>query len=320
MKNARYLSWLFLVCVTVVVWNTRLHAAIHCGQDSCTGCSGCIKTFYCSWNINQSGSPAACTNAGDTCNSFCSSYGGVSTRPGDNFCDNTQGSYGYCTCTDVITCPLESCDCQGSQSCCMSSYCSGTWMDGYCDTGSPIMINLAGNGSDHLTSVQNGVLFDLNARGVRDRVSWTRAGVPVGFLVLDRNGNGVVDDGRELLGTATLKRDGTRAANGFEALFDLDGGDGVSDWLIDGRDPLYEQLRLWIDWNHNGISEPAELLTLRQAGVVSLFLSYTEHRYRDRFGNWYRFESHATLREHGHDVTRRVFDIFLKLAPAQPQS
>jgi trimeric autotransporter adhesin len=182
------------------------------------------------------------------------------------------------------------------------------------------MLNLASDGSDHLTSVQNGVLFDLNARGVRDQVAWTRAGFPVSFLVLDRNGNGVVDDGRELFGTATLKRDGTRAANGFDALYDLDGGEGVSDWLLDGRDALYDQLRLWIDRNHNGLSEPDELLTLRQAGVVSLSLSYTEHRYRDRFGNWYRYESHAVLRERGHDVTRRVFDIFLKLSAAQPQS
>jgi len=192
--------------------------------------------------------------------------------------------------------------------------------DNTCDTGSPILINLANDGSDHLTSVEDGVLFDLNARGVRDRIAWTHAGSPVAFLVLDRNGNGLVDDGTELFGTATAKRDGTRAANGFDALYDLDGGSGVSDWQIDARDPVYDRLRLWIDRNHNGRSEPDELRTLRQEGVISLFLSYTEGRHRDSHGNWYRYESRADIREHGHDVTRRVFDVFLKISLTPPQS
>src|SRR5262245_26889770 len=68
----------------------------------------------------------------------------------------------------------------------------------------------------------------------------------VALLALDRNDNGVIDDGSELFGTATRKRDGTLAKNGFDALaeFDLNG-----DGKIDERDAVYSRLRLWIDAN-----------------------------------------------------------------------
>src|SRR5262249_36088373 len=110
---------------------------------------------------------------------------------------------------------------------------------------SPIVINLKNDSTDlHLTSAIDRVPFDLGGDGAREQVSWTAPGSAVAFLVLDRNGNGIIDDGSELFGTATRKRDGTFAANGFAALADLDGG---SDGKIDASDPIYSQLRLWVD-------------------------------------------------------------------------
>jgi hypothetical protein len=158
-------------------------------------------------------------------------------------------------------------------------------MDGYCNTGSPILINLERSGADQLTSLDSGVTFDLSARGVRDRVSWTAGGTRVAFLTRDVNGNGTIDDGTELFGTATRLRDGRVAGNGFEALYDLDGGPGVSDWQVDHRDPAFVELRLWIDWDHNGQSAPGELLTLPEGGVTVIYATYRETRRRDRFGN-----------------------------------
>ena len=43
-----------------------------------------------------------------------------------------------------------------------------------------------------------------------------------GWLVLDRNGNGTIDSGRELFGVDTLKSNGQLAADGFDALCDVD--------------------------------------------------------------------------------------------------
>lgn len=209
-------------------------------------------------------------------------------------------------------CAASSCDCQSDEGCC-ESVCQGTWEGYYCNTGSPILINLHSNGNDQLTSPERGVWFDINARGVRDRVAWTTARTAVGFLTLDRNQNGIVDNGSELFGTSTPLRDGTRARNGFDALYDLDGGAGVSDVQIDARDEAYSLLRLWIDANHNGYSEPHELQTLEQAGVTTVLAKYRMTRRQDRHGNRYKFAGTALLIRNGRPVERRIFDVFFQV-------
>jgi hypothetical protein len=172
------------------------------------------------------------------------------------------------------------------------------------------LINLKNNSSNyHLTSAADGVLFDINATGVRIRVGWTNPESEVAFLLLDRNGNGIVDDASELFGDRTRKRDGTLATNGFEALLDLDGGPGTSDNRIDSSDVMYSRLRLWLDDNHNGFSEANELITLADAGVTSLFTSYRETRRIDQHGNHYRYKGSALVLQKRRAHERSVFDV-----------
>ena len=67
---------------------------------------------------------------------------------------------------------------------------------------SPIIIGLD-NGFLQLTGPEDEVLFDLTADGTPRQTAWTQGGHDDAFLALDRNGNGLIDDGSELFGGAT---------------------------------------------------------------------------------------------------------------------
>jgi hypothetical protein len=81
--------------------------------------------------------------------------------------------------------------------------------------------------------------------------------------------------------------------NGFLALavYDLPSHGGNGDGIIDSRDAIFSQLRIWRDSSHNGISEPSELISLEDAGIKSIGLNYTESGYVDKWGNRFRYRA-----------------------------
>ncbi|MCC6749316.1 MAG: hypothetical protein IT371_16755 [Deltaproteobacteria bacterium] len=153
--------------------------------------------------------------------------------------------------------------------------------------GSPLVLDLSGDGVN-LLPVDEGPTFDLLGLG-EQRTAWVRG--DDALLVLDRNGNGRVDSGRELFGEASEVSGPTE--DGFQALAVLDrpeqGGNG--DGRIDAGDRSFAQLRLWNDRNGDGVSQKSELRSLRQAGVRSLGLEARPTGKTDRFGNDLRLES-----------------------------
>lgn len=160
-----------------------------------------------------------------------------------------------------------------------------------------------------LTDAANGIFFDINGDGRRERIGWTKAGSTVGFLVLDRNGNGTIDDGSELFGTATVKNNGLRARNGFDALIDLDGGPTRTDGRIDPSDSAYFQMRVWYDLNHDGVSQQNELRTLTEEGITGIALAYTPLKRSDGHGNIYMFRGGAYANEAGTEALKRIIDV-----------
>ncbi len=116
----------------------------------------------------------------------------------------------------------------------------------------PLVINV----SDDVQSISDQkFFFDLNADGEAEEISELKKGS--GFLALDRNGDGVINDGTELFGAKT--------GDGFSELAEFDSDH--NGW-IDENDEVFSKLKVWAK-NDDGTDE---LLDLKQADVGAIFL------------------------------------------------
>lgn len=143
----------------------------------------------------------------------------------------------------------------------------------------PIILDLDGDGLETVGLAAN-IHFDHDGDGVLTRTGW--AGKDDALLVWDRNANGTIDTGVELFGDFTELPDGTLAPNGFAALVALDlNGDGI----LDASDPAFAELKLWRDASQDGQTGSGELISLADAGIVSLNLANTLKNQRLPNGN-----------------------------------
>jgi hypothetical protein len=181
-------------------------------------------------------------------------------------------------------------------------------------TCSPIIVDLAGTGF-RLTSAQNGVQFDIAGTGSPVQIAWTSSDTQNAFLVLDRDGNGTIDNGKEMFGNFTPQPPSAHP-NGFLALaeFDKASNGGNGDGVIDVKDAIFPSLRLWVDANHDGISQPDELHKLADVGVFSISLKYKEARRMDQFGNQFRYRGKINVTDQAEDNSSAnsvAYDVFL---------
>ena len=119
----------------------------------------------------------------------------------------------------------------------------------------PLALDLDGDGIE-TTDVKNGTYFDLDNSGFAEKSAWIKS--DDGILVLDRNGNGKIDGGKELFGDQTVLKNGEKASGGFQALEELDDN---KDGKIDSADSKFSELKVWRDLNQDGQSSEEELFS-----------------------------------------------------------
>ncbi|PBP80922.1 calcium-binding protein, partial [Pseudomonas syringae] len=135
----------------------------------------------------------------------------------------------------------------------------------------PLVLDLDGDGIETVSNTA-GVVFDFDGDGKKNGTGWVSA--DDGVVVLDRDGNGSITDGSEMFGVDSVLRSGLKARNGFEALADLDSNE---DGIFDIDDEQFESVRVWQDFNQDGISQATELKTLKHLGIVSINAAGVNH-------------------------------------------
>lgn len=98
-------------------------------------------------------------------------------------------------------------------------------------------------------------MFDIDSDGTEEEIS--QLGPGSGFIALDRNGDGIINNGKELFGT--------ESGNGFAdlAVYDLD-----SNGWIDEADDIFDKLKIW-SLDETGKST---LVDLKSAGIGAIYL------------------------------------------------
>jgi len=123
----------------------------------------------------------------------------------------------------------------------------------------PLVINYSGK---NLNLTNNKISFDINMDGGKEQIAFPKDGC--GFLVLDKNNDGTINDGKELFGPST--------GNGFDELKKYDSDN--NNW-IDENDAVFDKLQIWTkDENGND-----KLFAIGQAGVGAIYLGNIDTEY-----------------------------------------
>jgi Ca2+-binding RTX toxin-like protein len=132
----------------------------------------------------------------------------------------------------------------------------------------PIVLDLNRNGITSISMAASIALFDYDGDGIKENTAWIESGDAL--LVNDVNNDGIINNASELFGNYTRNSDGSVAKSGYQALsyYDTNG-----DSVVDASDSRFEELKLWIDSDQDGVTDTGELKTLSEMGVTSLKLN-----------------------------------------------
>lgn len=155
---------------------------------------------------------------------------------------------------------------------------------------SPVTIKFTPGFDFKFTTAEDGVDFDLTSSGTKERFGWTNPVDQQAFLIRGP----VVTNGSQLFGNLSPQAPALTAderENGFRA---LRLNDANNDGVINASDAVFTDLFLWFDDNHDGISQPEEVVSLGSK-VASISLDYQKIGKKDPAGNLLSFKAEVTL-------------------------
>jgi hypothetical protein len=170
----------------------------------------------------------------------------------------------------------------------------------------PLVLDLNSDGVQTVV-LAAGVQFDLLNTGKPVNVGWVDK--HDGLLVMDLNGDGIINNGAELFGDHTVLADGTLAKDGWAA---LSAQDSNHDGKIDVQDTNFNKLGVWVDANGNGSTDVGELHTLAEEHIASINLNHDNSSVQQN-GNVVQMASSFTTTD---GVTHSMADVGLKVQNA----
>lgn len=153
---------------------------------------------------------------------------------------------------------------------------------------SPIAIDLDGDGLHTIGIGSSNVLFDLNGDGNVEKTAWLNPND--GFLVIDSNNDGQINDINEMFG-------GDKRGEGYAKLQLMDTN---RDGVISSTDEAFNDLLIWQDANSNGVTDDGELATLGEANIDTIsvdYLSWDQYDHGNLIGehSWARVNDSLTI-------------------------
>lgn len=125
----------------------------------------------------------------------------------------------------------------------------------------PIAVDLDGDGVEFVSNAA-GASFDYDGDGIAESTAWV--GADDGLLAIDKNGDGKVNNGSELVFGSGVLSD----LQGLAAAYDSNG-----DGKLDAADAEFSKFGIWQDANSNGMTDAGEFRSLVSEGIIAISLT-----------------------------------------------
>jgi Ca2+-binding RTX toxin-like protein/subtilisin-like proprotein convertase family protein len=167
----------------------------------------------------------------------------------------------------------------------------------------PLALDLDGDGIELKNYADANVLFNMDGDSYREQTGWVDG--DDGFLVFDKNGDGIINGVSEIFSEYFV----AGAVNGLEALATFDSN---HDGAFNSSDTAYTEVRVWQDADGDAQTDAGELKTLTSLNITSISLSTTPGNGEIIAGN--EVQARATMTMNGN--SRQVAAINMLTNPA----